>query len=101
MKKTAEELMVMAEERGVKLSPEKAKELAMQELPDETVEDVASGFVDYSERCSKNYKNGVYGFHNYKQTGNTRPGYIWGLNYEVRCTYCGKTDWEAFNLSGD
>ena len=34
-------------------------------------------------------------------TGNTRPGYIWGLNYEVRCTYCGKTDWEAFNLSGD
>ena len=80
---------------------EKAKELAMQELPDETVEDVAGGFVDYSERCSKNYKNGVYGFHNYKQTGNTRPGYIWGLNYEVRCTYCGKTDWEAFDLSGD
>ncbi len=45
MKKTEEERMVPAKEDGVNLSPEEAKDPAMQELPDEEVETVSGGSV--------------------------------------------------------
>lgn len=96
MKKTAEEMTAMAEEQGVKLSTERANELAMQELPDEEVEAVSGGHKNFSPDCPKNYVNGTMYPHDYRKTGNTRPGLLWGLNYEIRCIHCGQISWAIF-----
>ena len=45
------------------------------------------------ESCKKN-PNGVD--HEYKKTGKTRPGRLWGLNWEIKCISCGDTEWCTF-----
>ena len=52
MKKTAEELMAMAEENGLKLSPEEAEEIAKRELTDEDLKMINSGSLKYNS-CSR------------------------------------------------
>jgi hypothetical protein len=94
MKKTEEERMVPAKEDGVNLSPEEANDPAMQQLPDEDVETVSGGSVGGTD---PNLCNGAPGKScKFKKTGNTRPGTLWGLNWEVKCIRCGKTQWRRF-----
>lgn len=92
MKKTAEELMVLAKEDGVNLSQEQANELAMRELSDEDVKTISGGEVADLDWCP----SGKSRYCEFKKTGNTKPGILWGLNWEVKCIYCGKTEWRRF-----
>ena len=92
MKKTAEELMALAKEDGVNLSQEQANELAKQELSDEDVKMISGGEVADVDWCP----SGKSRYCEFKKTGNTRPGMLWGLNREVKCIYCGKTEWRRF-----
>ena len=92
MKKTAEELMALAKEDGVNLSQEQANELAKQELSDEDVKMISGGEVADVDLCP----SGKSRYCKFKKTGNTRPGMLWGLNWEVKCIYCGKTEWRRF-----
>ena len=94
MKKTAEELMALAKEDGVNLSQEQANELAKQELSDEDVKIISGGSVGGTD---PNLCGGAPGKScKFKKTGNTRPGTLWGLNWEVKCIRCGKTQWRRF-----
>ena len=92
MKKTAEELMALAKEDGVNLSQEQANELAKQELSDEDVKMISGGEVADVDWCP----SGKSRYCEFKKTGNTKPGMLWGLNWEVKCIYCGKTEWRRF-----
>ena len=92
MKKTAEELMALAKEDGVNLSQEQANELAKQELSDEDVKMISGGEAVDLDWCP----SGKSRYCEFKKTGNTRPGMLWGLNWEVKCIYCGKTEWRRF-----
>ena len=94
MKKTAEELMALAKEDGVNLSQEQANELAMRELSDEDVKTISGGdFVNEEPDSCTSAPGRICEF---RKTGNTRPGMLWGLNWEVKCIYCGRTRWYFF-----
>ena len=94
MKKTAEELMALAKKGGHELSPEQANELSMKELSDEDVEMIGGGELDSTsiDFCP----NSIGGYHGFRKTGNTRPGMLWGLNWEVQCINCGRTEWRIW-----
>ena len=94
MKKTAEELMAMAEENGLKLSPEEAKEVAKRELTDEDMDMISGGIIEDTGGSECPRRKG-YGCR-FKKTGNTRPGKLWGLNWEVKCQFCGRTGWRIW-----
>ena len=59
------------------------------ELTDEQMDSIAAG---------KKKRSGCdAGFHNWERTGKTRPGSVWGdiwPDHEVRCTECGKVEWD-------
>ena len=57
---------------------------------DETIESLGS------PECPNSYN----GAHQWKKTGNTRPGSIFGdlwPDVELRCQKCGKIDWASFS----
>ena len=59
------------------------------------IDDVVDAWGDYLEDCGRcpYDSNGV---HDWKETGKTRPGRIFGDSWpdeEMKCTKCGKTGW--------
>ena len=64
----------------------------MRELSDEDVKTISGGEVADLDWCP----SGKSRYCEFKKTGNTKPGILWGLNWEVKCIYCGKTEWRRF-----
>ena len=79
---TPEERMAFIRENGV-------------ELTNEQLEGIAGGF-QIEDRGAHNCPKNKWG-HKWKSTGRTRPGLIWRNiwpDYECKCVYCGKLDWD-------
>ena len=83
--------MAMAKEHGLDLSPEEADEIAKRELTEQDLEMLSGGSMRYNE-CPK--RNGYEC--RFIKTGKTRPGKLWGPNWEVRCQFCGRTEWRIW-----
>lgn len=60
------------------------------ELTDEQLEGISGGHYT-AKKCPASKRND--GDHNWRETGNTRPGRYIIDDVEKRCTYCGETIW--------
>ena len=83
---TREERMAFIRENGIELS-------------DEQLEGVSGGESYNSSGSSSGECPKRKWGHDWKSTGRTRPGAIWGdvwPDYEMKCVACGKLDWDWF-----
>ena len=104
---TAEMLVSKAKENGKELTIEQAEKMITKKasLNDDELINISGGdFSDYVDEaidsllgpeCPKSYD----GHHQWKKTGATRPGKIFGdlwPDVELRCQKCGKKEWADF-----
>ena len=105
---TAEMLVSKAKENGKELTIEQAEKMIAKKasLNDDELTNISGGdFSDYIDEAIKSLKspecpNSYNGAHQWKKTGNTRPGSIFGdlwPDVELRCQKCGKIDWASFS----
>ena len=105
---TAEMLVSKAKENGKELTIEQAKGMIRQaaSLNDDELATISGGSIsDYIDEAieslgSPECPNSYTGAHQWKKTGNTRPGSIFGdlwPDVELRCQKCGKIEGAGFS----
>ena len=105
---TAEMLVSKAKENGKELTMEQAEKMIAKKasLNDDELTAISGGsiFDDIVEGIeslgSPECPNSYNGAHQWKKTGNTRPGSIFGdlwPDVELKCQKCGKIDWASFS----
>ena len=106
---TAEMLVSKAKENGKELTIEQAEKMISKRasLSDDQLTAISGGNI--FEDIADWYKEGMEesecpnswdGRHQWKQTGVTRPGSIFGdlwPDVEIRCQKCGKKEWAVFS----
>ena len=104
---TAEMLVTKAKENGKELTLEQAEKMIAKRasLNDDELTNISGGdFSDYIDEAIESLgnpecPNSYDGRHQWKKTGATRPGKIFGdlwPDVEIRCQKCGKTEWADF-----
>ena len=101
---TAEMLVAKAKENGKELTIEQAEKMIAKKasLNDDELISISGGNIsDYiDEAISPECPNSWNSYHQWKKTGATRPGSIFGdlwPDVEIRCQKCGKKDWVGFS----
>ena len=107
---TPEMLVSKAKENGKELTMEQAEKMIAKKasLNDDELTAISGGsvfdeideaiesFINSSPECPNSYD----GRHQWRKTGATRPGSIFGdlwPDVELRCQKCGKKEWASFS----
>ena len=92
---TAEMLIAKAKENGKELTMEQAEKMITKKesLNDDELATISGGNIfDNTSDCPNSWD----GRHQWKKTGKTRPGSIFGdlwPDVEIRCQKCGRKEW--------
>lgn len=109
MKKiTSEMLVAKAKENGKELTIEQAEKMIAKRasLSDDQLTDISGGnfiddiFEEYEEAVKPECPQSWNSRHQWKKTGATRPGSIFGdlwPDVELRCQKCGVKKWASFS----
>ena len=108
---TAEMLISKAKENGKELTIEQAKGMIKKasSLNDDELTNISGGSIsDYIDEAieslgSPECPNSYDSRHQWKKTGATRPGSIFGdlwPDVELRCQKCGRKEWASFSTYG-